>query len=132
MASPDSEHRQVEVVLDAEAKEEPRLLVGPREPQPRPPRRRERGHVLAEQLDGARGRPKVAGDDVEERGLPGPVRPQDRATLAGTNFQVDVLDGVKPAEAPADPPQAEGRRNAFGMYRRFGCWLRHYYAMATT
>ena len=71
-------------------------------------------HVPAEELD----RPDVGGkspaDDVEERRLAGAVRAEDRPALAGRDVEVDVADGVEAAEAPADPPQAEGRLGVFG------------------
>ena len=61
-------------------------------------------------LDGG----KVAADDVEERRLAGAVRAEDRAPLAGGDLEVDLAHGVQAAEAPADPPQAEGRLGVFG------------------
>ena len=61
-------------------------------------------------------RGEVAADDVEEGGLAGAVRAEDRAALAGRDLEVDVANGVKAAEPPADPPQAEGRLGVFG------CW----------
>ena len=68
-----------------------------------------------EELDRARRRREVAGDDVEERRLAGAVRAEDRPTLAVGDVEIDVAHGVKAAEAPADPPQAEGR---LGVLRR--------------
>ena len=65
------------------------------------------------------GRGEVAADDVEERRLAGAVRAEDRATLAGGDVEVDVANGVQAAEAPADPPQAEGRLGVLGC-RCFG------------
>ena len=76
--------------------------------------RRQRGHVVAEQLDRAGRRRELARDQVEQRGLAGPVGPEDRAPLAGPDVEVDARDGDDAAEAPADPPQAEDRRGGFG------------------
>ena len=49
--------------------------------------------------------------------LPGAVRAEDRAALAGGDVEVDVANGMQAAEPPADPPQAEGRLGVLG------CWL---------
>ena len=108
-----SHDRQVDAVLDGQPVEEPRLLVGSREPELGPVARGSSGHVLAEELDTAcRGR-DVAADDVEERGLPGAVRAEDCAALAVHDVQIDVVHREEPAETPADPPQAEGRHSTW-------------------
>ena len=75
----------------------------------------------AEEVDG----PDVSGRSPErrqERRLARPVRPEDRATFAGYDVEVDVTDGVKTAETPADPPQAESRLGALGE----GAWSSDY------
>ena len=46
--------------------------------------------------------------------LPAPFGPEHRATLALGDVEVDVAHREQPAEAPADPPQAEGRRGVLG------------------
>jgi hypothetical protein len=76
--------------------------------------------VDAEQLDGSRRRGELAGDDVEERRLPGAVRPENRPALALANVEVDVAHGLDAAEAPADPPKTEDRLGAFGY--AIGCY----------
>src|SRR5207249_2664349 len=74
---------------------------------------RPRRDIRPEQLDrSSRGR-QVACDHVEERRLPGAVRTEDRATLTGCDVEVHVPHRVQTAEAPADPPQAEGRLSVF-------------------
>ena len=73
-------------------------------------------HVPAEELDAPRGGREVAADDVEERGLAGPVRSEDGTALAGGDLEIDVPDCMEAAEPPADPPQAEGRLGVLG------CW----------
>ena len=75
---------------------------------------------MAAELDRARARRDVAGDDVEERRLAGAVRAEDGAPLAVRDVEVDVAHGVEAAEAPADPPQAEDRLGVLGC-----CVLRH-------
>ena len=101
--------RQVEVVLDRQAEEEPRGLVRPGQAEA-DPRAGRAGCVtsLPEELDRPVRRRELAGDDVEERGLPRPVRAEDRPPLAGRDVEIDVAHGVKAAEAPADPPQGGG------------------------
>ncbi len=42
--------------------------------------------------------------------LPGAVRAEDRAPLALGDVEVHAVACEQPAETPADPPQAEGRR----------------------
>ena len=96
-----------------------RGLVGPAEAEPRPPVRRQVGHVLAEELDRARGREVVAGDHVEERRLPGPVRAEDRAALADRDLHGHVAKSLEGAEAPPHALQAQGGGERFGC-RRYG------------
>src|SRR5205814_10671863 len=110
----DANDREVDVVLDREAEEEPGLLVRPGESQSRAPAGRQPRHVPPEELDPPRRRRHVARDDVEERRLPGAVRAEDRPPLAGCDVEVDLAHGMEAAEAPADPPQAEDRRGALG------------------
>ena len=116
MAALDADDREVDVVLDAQPEEEPRLLVRAGEAELAPD-----GGPAAIVTSWPNistvpevGR-EVTGDDVEERRLPGAVRAEDRAALARRDVEVDIAYGVKPAEAPADPPQAEGRPGAFGL-----------------
>ena len=42
--------------------------------------------------------------------LPAPFNPSIARRLAVRDLQVDVANGVEPAETPADPPEQEGRR----------------------
>ena len=108
-AAADADDRQVDAVLDGETGEEPRLLVRAGEAELGSVARRPSRDVLAEQLDpSGRGR-YVSANDVEERRLPGAVRPQDRPTLAVHDVEIDAVHGEQAPETPADPPQAEGR-----------------------
>ena len=45
--------------------------------------------------------------------FPAPFGPEDRASLAVDDVEVDVVHGEKSTETPADPPQAEGRLGVF-------------------
>ena len=105
----DTDDREVHAVLDREAVEQPRLLIRTRQPELGPVPRGTPRDVLPKELDRARRRRDVAADDVEEGRLASAVRPEDRATLAVSDVEIDVTHGEKTAEAPADPPQAEGR-----------------------
>ena len=110
VAAADAERREIDAVLDADAEEHARLLIGARQPSLRAFPGRDRRDVLAEELDGAGRRGEVAGDDVEERGLAGAVRAEDGPTLAVSDVEVDVAHGEQTAEALADSLQAESRR----------------------
>ena len=120
VASPDPEDREVDAVLDGEPVEEPGLLVGAREAEPRPLARRDLRDVPAEHLDRPARRGKVAEMTLKKRRLPRAVRPEDRSPLAGRDVEVDVVDGEEPTEPPADPPQAEGRLGVLDGWCCFG------------
>ena len=105
---------EVEVVLDRQAREEPRLLVRPGDAEPRAHARGEVGDVGAHHVDRAGRRHEVTGDQVEQGRLARAVRAQDGAALAVRDVEIDVAHGLHPAETPADPPQAEDRTGGFG------------------
>ncbi len=117
MATPGSEHRQVQVVVDREAQQEPRGLERSRQPGTRAQARRLVGDISTEELDRAFGRRKLAGDDVEQRRLAGSVRPEDGATLARLHGQGHVGHRSQAAEPPPDPPQVEDRRGGLEWLR---------------
>ena len=98
-----------EVVLDAQAEEEPRGLERPREPEPRSAAGGEPRDVRTAKLHGAGAGGKLASNHVEQRRLPRPVRPQDRAALAVGDVEIDSRHRMHPAKPPSDPPQAEDR-----------------------
>ena len=108
-----AEDRQVEVLLDRQAEKESRFLKGSGQAELHALPRRDERHVLAEELDGSGCGRELTRDDVEERRLPGAVRPEDGAPLAGQDVEIDVPHGLDAAEAPADPPQAEDRLGTF-------------------
>ena len=72
------------------------------------------GHVFAEETDPPRGRRKIAGDGVEQRGLAGAVGAEHGAPLAGADPKVDVGERDERAELPPDAFQFQrvgaGRR----------------------
>src|SRR5512133_2054988 len=54
--------------------------------------------------DAARVRPQIAGEDPEQRRLPGPVLPDDRDQFPGRDLEVDAGQHLPPAERFADAP----------------------------
>src|SRR3954451_6253034 len=58
--------------------------------------------LLAVDLERAVAVPVQAGDDLDQRGLPGPVVTEDAGDLAGSDPEVDSLEGVDGAIALAD------------------------------
>ena len=113
------ERREVDAVLDGEPEEHARLLVRARETELRALSRGHRRDVSTEQLDGSGRRMEVTRDDVEERGLPGPVRAENGMTRAVLDVEIDSGHGDETAEAPADSPQAESRRGTRSGRRSF-------------
>ncbi len=94
-------------------REETGLLVRAREPESRALSRGEAGDVAVEHLHRSARCGEIARDDVEERGLPGTVRAENRPTLPVPDVEIDVGHCLETPEPPADPPQAEGRLGVF-------------------
>ena len=93
--------------------EQASLLIRPREPELRPHPAGQVRHVLAQHLDRpwpTRG--KSPATRLNRVRLAGAVRPEDGAALAVRDIGIHVTHGLHPAEAPADPPQAEDRLGA--------------------
>ena len=82
-----------------------RARPSPARPAGRPPR-----DVPAKQVDTAAGRPHLAGDEPEQRGLARAVRSDDRDPLARAQGQRDPVDGDDTAEAAADSVEGESGR----------------------
>src|SRR5205814_5779870 len=83
-------------------------LEGARDARVRDAPRPGAGHVLAVDLDPAGGRPEVAGQQVDERGLAGPVGADHAEQLAGYQFQVHTADCEQPAEPSGQPDRPQG------------------------
>src|SRR5262249_32429308 len=64
-------------------------------------------HLLAVQEHLAGARLQETGDDIEERRLACPVRPDERVYPTGANGEADVLDGDETVEALADSSDDE-------------------------
>src|SRR5207253_11106613 len=99
--------RQETVLERRKAREEVCDLVGARQAEPRAPVRRVARDVPAEERDPAVGRPRLAADQAEQRGLARAVGSDDRAALAGTDGQAHAVDRAKPAELLREPAQAQ-------------------------
>ena len=84
-------------------------LEGARDAAPAARGRGERGDVVAAEEHAARGRRQQPRDQVEERGLPGAVRPDDRAQLSGLDREADAVDGLQGAEGAPEPARLEHR-----------------------
>ena len=78
---------------------------------PRPRRQRSGGRqpadLLAPHVDLSGVVGEIAGDQVEERGLPGAVRADDRAQIAGGHGEVHAVDGLDAAEVLLEADRAE-------------------------
>jgi hypothetical protein len=64
--------------------------------------RRQPPQVLAAKQHAPAVAAQVARDHVEQRGLAGAIRPDDRPPLAGHDLQIYAVDGPQPAEALLD------------------------------
>ena len=89
-----TDDREKDVVLDREAGEEAGLLICPRQTELRANPGREVRDVSPHHLDRSGGRGKVTGHEVEERGLAGPVRAEDRAAFAIGDVEIDLAYGL--------------------------------------
>ena len=87
--------------------EELRNLERAGDPEPRDRARRVCRDVLAEERHATGLRLQVAGRDVEERGLAGAVRADDREVLAVDDIEIDAVGRDDAAEADVEPARAE-------------------------
>ena len=71
------------------------------------PVRRRPQHVGAVEAGPSRPRAGKARDAVEQRGLAGPVRPDQAADLAGGDGEVDAVERAQPAEVQAQPTDVQ-------------------------
>ncbi len=108
--------RDHQVVEHGQASEELLPLERAPHPVPGPPHRPTPRHVVPVEAHHAGVRPPDAGQDVEQRGLPGPVRPDESADLARAHLQRHPDQGVDAAERHPDVlgPQDRRRRHLPG------------------
>src|SRR5262249_10801494 len=100
-------HRQETVLEGAQAGKEVRDLVRARPAEARPSVRSRARDVPAEERDLAAGRPGLAADQAEQRGLARPVGPDDRAALARGDGQADAVDREEPSELFRESGEAQ-------------------------
>src|SRR5439155_15013382 len=75
--------------------------------------------VVAADRHAARGRRDDAADDVDERGLAGAVRPEQREYFAVPDFQVDALERAQPRRVGLGKPgDGDDRRHSVSANRR--------------
>ena len=127
------EHR-ADVVLDVEAAEDRRFLRQIADAEPRALVHRQRGDVVAVELDAAAVGVDQAGDHVEHRGLAGAVRAEQADRLAAPHVERDALHHHAAAEAFLDavggeigvalPPAGHRRRGADERAPGLRLWLR--------
>jgi hypothetical protein len=98
-----SEERRQHVVAGSEAPEDTRDLKRASHAAPAELVRRQPCNVLAHEVDLARVVGKVAAQEIEERGLAGAVRTDDRATVSCRHGQVHAIDGLHAAEMLLEP-----------------------------
>ena len=129
MAAPGEIGGQRDVVAQRQLAERTRDLKGPGEPQAAYPVRREAGNFTPFKLDRSGGRRKGAGDQVEGRRLPRPVRANQPQDLALLNREIDLIDGEKPPKpfgetGDLEQPQYPARRlrpSSSGLARQPKC-----------
>src|SRR5206468_3231891 len=80
-------------LLDREGGEEPGVLEGAPETEPRPRLGAEAGDVLPVEDDAARVGSDEPRDEVEQRGLPRSVRADDAQDLPSVEIEGDIVDG---------------------------------------
>ena len=92
---------EIDVVAHGEVLEQQRNLVGAAQAAANALVRRQQGDVLAEETHRSRGRRKVAGHVVEQRGLAGAVRSQHRAACGSAHSAANIGQCGKRAEETA-------------------------------
>jgi hypothetical protein len=98
-----------QVVEDREVLEQLDVLEGPRHPEGGDPVRRHPDDLRAPEAHGPLLRPVHARQHVEDRGLPGAVRPDDREQLARPDGERDAVDRGHAGERQPDVAEVEDR-----------------------
>ena len=99
--------RQAHVLVRRQQREDVRDLERAADPGLRTPVRRLLGDVDPVELDGAARRPAQAGDEVEERRLPGPVRADHGKELTIEDLELDIGDDRCAADVESELPRGE-------------------------
>src|SRR5690606_34773258 len=96
------------VFAHRQPREQARGLEGTAQPPSGALRGPELRDVLAVQLDDARPRRVHPGDQIDQAGLAGAVRSDDRHELPVLDVEVDALDDDETAHAPGEPGHTKG------------------------
>src|SRR5207237_4536176 len=99
-----------DVLQHGQLREDAGDLEGTRDAAPAARRGGERGDVVAVEEDTTRRRRQEPRDQVEQRGLPGAVRSDDRPQLARLHRETDAVDGLQGAERAPEPARFQQRR----------------------
>ena len=83
-------HRHRERLAHRQRRKDVHQLKGARHAAPRQFDRADAGDILAHEAHLAHRRPQQPGDDIDQRGLAGAVRPDDRDELAVTDAEGDI------------------------------------------
>ena len=89
-------------------------LEGARQPAPRPLGLRRFGDVLAIEQHTARRRLERAGDQIDQRGLAGAVRADERTPRAALQSEVDIARHLQRAEAAIESLDLQGVGHSLG------------------
>ena len=94
-------------------------LVGAADAKPGPGEQRQAGDVLPLEHDLAGLRPIAAGEDFEQAGLAGAVRPDDPKHLTGPQLEADVPQDLSPTKVERDVTAGEdaGSDGIIGKFR---------------
>jgi hypothetical protein len=114
-----------QIVGDAQAGEDLRHLERARDAGGDDGARRQRGDVAAEEGDAAGARLQIAGDEVDEGCLAGPVGADDADALALGDADIDVVGGDDRAETLVEADDVEQRAHGVAVRRarrRAGRW----------
>src|SRR2546422_5224792 len=106
------DHRRLERLEHREVRKDLDELEGPCDPQAGQAGGSDPAHVAVPEGDGAGGWAENAGEDVDERGLARPVRPDDRDELTGADGEAHAVERAELAVEPPEPPGAEGHGGA--------------------
>src|SRR2546425_1166534 len=101
------DHRRLERLEHREVRKDLDELEGPCDPQAGQAGGSDPAHVAVPEGDGAGGGAENAGEDVDERGLARPVRPDDRDELTGADGEAHAVECAELAVELPEPLGAE-------------------------
>src|SRR2546422_959647 len=101
------DHRRLERLEHREVRKDLDELEGPCDPQAGQAGGSDPAHVAVPEGDGAGGGAENAGEDVDERGLARPVRPDDRDELTGADGEAHAVERAELAVELPEPLGAE-------------------------